>query len=582
MYMEENQDLGIIEKIDIITKVCKGLNYAHGKNIVHRDIKPANIMILKDRKVKITDFGIAHLESSHITRTGMVVGTPDYMSPEQVLSKKVDNRSDIFSIGVILYQMMGNRKPFQAETVSSVMYKIANSQPPTFDALNIKIPFEVETIISRALEKDPMKRYQSMEMMLSDLRASRKLLMKDEPEETVGAMAQTKFMVDEAERLIKEDRPEEALAVLNKTYEKEQDNQVIAKLIRKAETNLLKQKNLRTKNILLRAETAAASGKYEEALLIAQAAFEIVPDSQSVKTFMEKIRNKIKEKTGETIDHIETRIIEAYEISKKAKKRAEAGEDTISKAKDLDFHTTGTKAVLQALPKEIRMEIEDSDRIYYQRRSIVEVVFSINKLMKTLSKDADSYEALWRLSRNYYMKGILVTSISEQKRAYNQGIAWGKRAIEVIDKRAEGHYWLAVNLAKWSDVNGIFRGVVLVKKILGELDKVIHLDDHYSGGGGYRVIGRLKARMPTIVGGNNKEAIEYLKKSLIIEPRHPDTLIFLAEALIAEKEYNQAKQHLDKLIKMEPHSQWRFETHHNRKIAEELLTKINKEINQST
>ena len=163
--------LPLRETLFIVAHVAEALDYAHSKSIVHRDIKPANIMRLKETKdIKVTDFGIARITTSSKTKTGVVLGTPTYMSPEQVAAKKVDGRSDIFSLGVVLFEMLTGEKPFEADDLTSLMYKIAREPHPAPRSINPKIPQVVEKIIDKALEKDPEKRYQKAGQMAEHLR----------------------------------------------------------------------------------------------------------------------------------------------------------------------------------------------------------------------------------------------------------------------------------------------------------------------------------------------------------------------------------------------------------------------------
>ncbi|MBN2060979.1 MAG: CHASE2 domain-containing protein [Deltaproteobacteria bacterium] len=170
-YTKTEKLLPMRETLLIVSNVAEALDYAHSKGIVHRDIKPANIMrILETNEVKVTDFGIARITSSSKTKTGVILGTPSYMSPEQVAGKRVDGRSDIFSLGVVLFEMLTGHKPFIGEDMTSLMYKIAREGHPSVREFNPRVPMVVEKIIAKALEKDPEKRYQRAGQMAAHLK----------------------------------------------------------------------------------------------------------------------------------------------------------------------------------------------------------------------------------------------------------------------------------------------------------------------------------------------------------------------------------------------------------------------------
>jgi CHASE2 domain-containing sensor protein/tRNA A-37 threonylcarbamoyl transferase component Bud32 len=159
------------ETLSIVAQVADALEYAHSKGIVHRDIKPANIMKLDETgEVKVTDFGIARITASSKTKTGVIMGTPSYMSPEQVAGRKVDGRSDIFSLGVVLFELIAGGKPFTGDDMTSLMYKVAREKHPSIRSINPRTPPVVEKIIDKALEKDPEKRYQKAGQMAEHLK----------------------------------------------------------------------------------------------------------------------------------------------------------------------------------------------------------------------------------------------------------------------------------------------------------------------------------------------------------------------------------------------------------------------------
>jgi len=156
--------------IRIANQIADGLTYAHGKQVIHRDIKPANIMIARTGGVKVMDFGIARDTSfGDLTEQGTGIGTPAYMSPEQVLGDKLDARSDIFSLGVVLYQMVTGKKPFVEDGRRSAMHKIRLEKHVGVRKLNPEIPRELERVIDRCLEKQPRDRWRSAQHMVMAL-----------------------------------------------------------------------------------------------------------------------------------------------------------------------------------------------------------------------------------------------------------------------------------------------------------------------------------------------------------------------------------------------------------------------------
>ncbi len=154
-------------KIQIMIDVCEGLSFAHGNEIVHRDIKPANIFITSNGRAKILDFGLARGALSDVTQTGKIVGTPNYMSPEQIRGDDVDHRSDIFATGVVFYELLSGRKAFEGDSVATTLYKVLESQPQPLHLLDEQLPPTISSVIERALAKDRLARYQTSGEMLN-------------------------------------------------------------------------------------------------------------------------------------------------------------------------------------------------------------------------------------------------------------------------------------------------------------------------------------------------------------------------------------------------------------------------------
>ena len=169
--LADGKPLPVAQAVDIAAQVAEGLAYAHQHQVVHRDIKPANIMITPEGRAKIADFGIARMRSTETrTQTGVILGSPKYISPEQVVGKRADHRSDIFSLGVILYECITGATPFNGEGLSALMYQITNHDPSPPSSTNSQVPVMLDYIIAKILAKAPEARYQSAADFANDLR----------------------------------------------------------------------------------------------------------------------------------------------------------------------------------------------------------------------------------------------------------------------------------------------------------------------------------------------------------------------------------------------------------------------------
>jgi serine/threonine-protein kinase len=175
-----SERLTVPRALDIIGQVADALAFAHERGVVHRDIKPANIMLLRGGQVKLMDFGIARLWVSDIkTQTGMLLGSPKYMSPEQATGNTVDQRSDIFSLGVVLYEMLVGQPPFSGRDVTQLLHNVTNVAPAPPSALNGAVPEMLDLVVAKALSKDPSGRYRDVRELQADLLICRYELEQD-------------------------------------------------------------------------------------------------------------------------------------------------------------------------------------------------------------------------------------------------------------------------------------------------------------------------------------------------------------------------------------------------------------------
>ncbi|HET7291719.1 MAG TPA: serine/threonine-protein kinase [Vicinamibacteria bacterium] len=169
--IEKQAPLATSERVRVLGEIAAGVAYAHSRGVVHRDLKPANILLTSTGHVKILDFGLARLATMEtITRRGVILGTPDYMSPEQAMGKPVDARSDIFSSGAVFYEFLTLQKPFKGKTLHSVLYQIISEDPDAVLTLNPEAPARLALLVHRMLRKDPSKRPSSMDEVERELK----------------------------------------------------------------------------------------------------------------------------------------------------------------------------------------------------------------------------------------------------------------------------------------------------------------------------------------------------------------------------------------------------------------------------
>jgi tetratricopeptide (TPR) repeat protein len=181
--------LSLDEKLSIVDQIAEGLAFAHAHDIVHRDLKPANVHLLSNGQAKIMDFGLARLGGSEMTRVGMVMGTPHYMSPEQVRGERADARSDVFALGCVFYELLTYHKPFDADSMHSVLFKVMQEEPPPVHELTPGVPSVLGQVVQRAMAKDPAQRFQNASEFRSALHRAMQAVAAGQGEKALPELA---------------------------------------------------------------------------------------------------------------------------------------------------------------------------------------------------------------------------------------------------------------------------------------------------------------------------------------------------------------------------------------------------------
>ncbi len=178
--------LPVPQALEIVARVAEALSYAHSQGVVHRDIKPANVMVdTEGSSVKVMDFGVARVDDASRTRTGIVLGTPSFMSPEQMSGRRTDGRSDLYSLGVMLFQLLTGTLPFEGGSMAELMRRIVNEPAPDVRALRPELPQALADVVALALEKRPEVRYADGVQMAQDLRAVAAAMLAPAPPQAV-------------------------------------------------------------------------------------------------------------------------------------------------------------------------------------------------------------------------------------------------------------------------------------------------------------------------------------------------------------------------------------------------------------
>src|SRR5437868_9145007 len=332
-----HREISIVEKLGYIIQACTGLGYAHQRGIVHRDIKPANLMVLKSGDCKIVDFGIARIGDNSMTRTGQVVGTITYMSPEQINAQVVDGRTDIFSAGVMLYELLTGALPFDGKDTASTLLKIIHEPPPPLKNYLQNFPPELEEVLHKALAKDREERFATAEDFAFDLGRVQEQLKRQMVSDYV---ARAKTSIEKADLA----KAKEILQVVLKV---DTQHAVAKELMQEVQQRLQRQvRGEQIKQLRANAEEAFSQRSYQDALAYAEQALTLDKSNTELLGLRDKIAAAKNRK--EKLENALRRADSAQQAGD-----LEVAAKAIAEAVALDADNTQVKALHASIAKEL-------------------------------------------------------------------------------------------------------------------------------------------------------------------------------------------------------------------------------------
>ncbi|HEX3435972.1 MAG TPA: protein kinase [Pseudacidobacterium sp.] len=418
--LRSGRKLTLLETLSIIEQLCSGLGYAHQNRVVHRDVKPANLIVQPDGKVKIVDFGIARLadQSTRLTKTDAVIGTFHYIAPERLKGEMSDGRSDIWSVGVMLYQMLSGQLPFDGEDVST-LYKVINESHPSLKALVPDLPDELIEIVDRSLAKNPDDRYGSAEEMAFDLQGISEGLKR----ERVGEL------LTSARRLMEQRQYASARTVLNDLQRIDPQNMEAKRLTREVQEHLNRlQKAEQGRQIVEQAEEAVLAQHYDDAVSFYRQAIKL--DTDNTLDLNEKLENalRLKEK--------QDKIRSLWHQAGTARERGDltSAREYLGEALKLDEKNTDLRNAYSAVVREMERKAKESQ-----------------------------------------LQGLLQAAREEVKsRRYTDAIAKLRAASEIDPAHPEVHKLLEDATTRHEEE----RRRVLIEQMVGEIQESIYREDY--------------------------------------------------------------------------------------------------------
>lgn len=336
--VESKRRMPLVDKLEIMIQVLNGLQYAHEHGIVHRDIKPGNVMVLKDGKIKIVDFGIARISDNSMTKTGQIVGTINYMSPEQFNGHIVDGRSDIFSSGVMFYEFLTGALPFDGAETPTVILKILNEDPPPLKNHLQEYPPDLDLVIEKCLAKDREQRYNSAEDFAFDLQRIQENLKKEMVVE----------YVDQAKTAVSKNEFTKAKDLLQQVLRVDTKNEPAKELMKQVQAQIsVQQRAEQVRQLRSSAEEALADKRIDDAHSFIEQAFKLEPNSPDLA----KLRQMVAQAKARK-EQLEKTLLKAKHLQEDGD--LDAALRVAEEAVAIDPKDTNAKAVKESLLHEIK------------------------------------------------------------------------------------------------------------------------------------------------------------------------------------------------------------------------------------
>jgi serine/threonine protein kinase len=526
--IHEGEPPTLEERLRIMLDICRGLSHAHSREVIHRDIKPSNIFITTAGEVKILDFGLARTLST-ITKSSELLGTPNYMSPEQ-WNREADHRSDIFAAGAVFYEMLTLKMAFGGDTFQNVMFRILNSEPEPIERMNAALPVELSAIVSRALAKDPDRRYQSIDEVARDLESFRLTLdgrtsrVKRELEEAIRLLS---AFVDENKRLLREngsnalenlDQPDNYLGLLALRDRVVRDLSVLKALATKRQE---------LAPLFSEAVEHERCGRLDSAVAILEKIIQEDPDNVETVTFYEDLNDRVEELRLQR-----EREIQVAECFQQAQSRYDADDLSgcmASLEKILHLHPTHSAAlalrvaatkILEGRAEAMRLRAEGLVASARARVLSGDLTGAREALDEVLQLDPGN-PAASNLAQEVQQKLAERAAIEDRRRRAEAALSATRKALGLADfKAARDEVEIARSLCP--EVTGIDEAI---EEIDRAEDKKNRLE---------RIAVLLVHSQQALRVQNFEEAGVQVREALLLDPRNED-----ARALLARIDHDQ-------------------------------------------